>query len=222
MSIGRSRTALFGGRFRFWPESLAPWLVRSRAWLSLVVLTPVAVGALFSPPHGDLASLLDFICGCLGWVLFFLGATFRWWATLYIGGRKSSELVQDGPYSITRNPLYLGTFLMSAAVTLFLQSLSLAAALAAVSFGYLLVTIMHEERHLGERYGPAFEAYCRRVPRFWPRWSSYHSPAVIDVRVRGLRAEVLRAARWTWIPVLCHLAAYLRCQEWWPHWFHIG
>ena len=222
MSVGRSSASLFGGRFHILPDSLAHWLVRSRAWLSLVVLAPVAVGALFSEPHGNLSSFLDFGCDCLGWVLFFLGAMFRWWATLYIGGRKSTELVQDGPYSLTRNPLYLGTFLMSAAVALFLQSLSLAATLIVVGAGYLLVTLMHEERHLCERYGATFEDYCRRVPRFWPRLSSYHSPAVIRVRVRGLRSEMLRAARWTWIPVVCHLAAYLRCQAWWPHWFNIG
>ena len=29
----------------------------------------------------------------------------RMWCTLYIGGRKSAEIVQTGPYSMTRNPL---------------------------------------------------------------------------------------------------------------------
>ncbi len=31
----------------------------------------------------------------------------RMWCTLYIGGRKSAEIVQSGPYSVTRNPLYV-------------------------------------------------------------------------------------------------------------------
>src|SRR5690606_27834472 len=31
----------------------------------------------------------------------------RTWCTLYIGGRKSAEIVRGGPYSVTRNPLYV-------------------------------------------------------------------------------------------------------------------
>ena len=31
----------------------------------------------------------------------------RTWCTLYIGNRKNYELIQDGPYSVVRHPLYL-------------------------------------------------------------------------------------------------------------------
>src|ERR1041384_2965565 len=42
-----------------------------------------------------------------GVMLIMIGIGGRLWSTLYIGGRKSAELVRTGPYSITRNPLYL-------------------------------------------------------------------------------------------------------------------
>lgn len=30
----------------------------------------------------------------------------RFWSILYIGGRKNKEVMQDGPYSMCRHPLY--------------------------------------------------------------------------------------------------------------------
>lgn len=35
----------------------------------------------------------------------------RTWSSLYIGGRKNAELMQDGPYSLMRNPLYTFSFI---------------------------------------------------------------------------------------------------------------
>jgi protein-S-isoprenylcysteine O-methyltransferase Ste14 len=56
------------------------------------------------------------VCGesgrSAGWCLW-PGATLRLWSTLYIGGRKRVVLVSDGPYSLCRNPLYVGTFLIA-------------------------------------------------------------------------------------------------------------
>jgi protein-S-isoprenylcysteine O-methyltransferase Ste14 len=34
----------------------------------------------------------------------------RIWATTWIAGRKRQSVVNDGPYALTRNPLYVGTF----------------------------------------------------------------------------------------------------------------
>jgi protein-S-isoprenylcysteine O-methyltransferase Ste14 len=50
----------------------------------------------------------------------------RTWTSLYIGGRKNNKLVQYGPYSISRNPLYLFTFIGAAGMGAQLGSLSLA------------------------------------------------------------------------------------------------
>ncbi|RWE30056.1 isoprenylcysteine carboxylmethyltransferase family protein, partial [Mesorhizobium sp.] len=51
-----------------------------------------------------------------GVLLIFLGVVGRLWATLYIGGRKSSEVVTGGPYSVTRNPLYVFSTVAAAGV----------------------------------------------------------------------------------------------------------
>ena len=198
--------------------SRAVWISRSRAWMSMLLLTPVAVLAVFSVPHWPIDSWTTFWVECLGWSLFFAGAAMRWWATLYIGGRKSYELICHGPYSLCRNPLYFGTLLMAVAIAVLMQSLSFVIVLVVVSYFYLHVTVPVEEMYLRERYGSAFEEYCYRVPRFWPNWQRYQTPDVIEVRVAGLQAELIRALRWVWIPVVCHLLTHLRSHDWWPHW----
>jgi protein-S-isoprenylcysteine O-methyltransferase Ste14 len=42
----------------------------------------------------------------------------RLWCTLYIGNRKSVQLVMDGPYSLCRNPLYTASILGAVGVGL--------------------------------------------------------------------------------------------------------
>src|ERR1700733_3935465 len=47
----------------------------------------------------------------LGLFVALAGETIRFWAAGHI--RKGRELAQQGPYAMTRNPLYLGSFVMS-------------------------------------------------------------------------------------------------------------
>src|SRR5262245_36841884 len=82
---------------------------RWRGMLGGLVLVPAGVIALFSPPIVPENSLAHLALQTLAWLTFAAGAGARFWATLYIGGRKERELVTDGPYSLCRHPLYLGS-----------------------------------------------------------------------------------------------------------------
>ena len=42
-----------------------------------------------------------------GMFLILIGILGRTWCSMYIGGHKLARLVTDGPYSVTRNPLYV-------------------------------------------------------------------------------------------------------------------
>jgi protein-S-isoprenylcysteine O-methyltransferase Ste14 len=50
----------------------------------------------------------------------------RMWSILYIGSKKNQTLVATGPYSITRNPLYLFSAIGAMGIGLFVGSLLLA------------------------------------------------------------------------------------------------
>lgn len=197
------------------------YITRSRAWLGLLILLPFALSVLLSRAPLPEGTPAEFWFDAAGWMLFAGGAAFRWWATLYIGGRKTKQLACEGPYSICRNPLYFGTFLMCLSVAVVMQSFTFAGGLAIASMFYLSVTVSNEEHHLRRTFGHEYTEYCRRVPRFWPRPSLFQSRETIEVSVHGLMAEAGRAVRWVWIPVLCEFVAHLRAEPWWPHPFHM-
>lgn len=195
---------------------MKPWLARSRAWISLLVLIPVIAAVVLSKPRVSLDSWTDFACEACGGILFTLGVFFRWWATLYIGGRKTNQLTTEGPYSICRNPIYLGTFLLTMAVAVFLGSLTLVVGIFLVSIFYFQTTVSVEEERLLARHGEEFRDYCARVPRIIPSLRSYQSPVAVELRMEGLRAEFVRTLRYVWLPLGCHLVTHLRAQAWWP------
>jgi protein-S-isoprenylcysteine O-methyltransferase Ste14 len=91
------------------------------------------------------------------------------------GGRNhrvyADGLVTKGLFQHTRNPMYVGKFLMVLGVGFASNRWpSLLAITLAYSFMYQCVTLA-EEAYLRNKFGPAFDEYCRRVPRWLPRLS---------------------------------------------------
>jgi protein-S-isoprenylcysteine O-methyltransferase Ste14 len=176
---------------------------------------------MFSQPIVERDSWVELLVKALAWIAFVIGIVFRFWATLYVGGRKRVELLRDGPYSLCRNPLYLGSLFVALATGLFLESASFAMFLLVVMVVYVFLTVPAEESDLRAIHGAAYDDYCRNVPRFWPRPSLFHTSPVIDVWVRGLRRESKRAVLWLLVPVLGSLVCYLRYRPEWPHLFRL-
>lgn len=76
-------------------------------------------------------------------------------------------LRHDGPYGIVRHPIYLGWLLLVWPAPVMTPSHLL---FAALSTAYLLLAIDHEERGLRQSFGPAYDAYARRVTRKMIPW----------------------------------------------------
>ncbi|HEY5311257.1 MAG TPA: isoprenylcysteine carboxylmethyltransferase family protein [Pirellulales bacterium] len=197
------------------------WGFRARGTAGTLIMAGFGSLTLFSPPLVSEGSWWATAWDSCGWVVFLAGAALRFWSTLYIGGRKTHALVCEGPYSVCRNPLYLGTFLLWLSGAIFFKSISLLVGVAAGILFYALVTVPHEEQVLRQSLGEAYADYCRRVPRFWPRLSLFRTPAVLQVNVAGLLTECRRASRWIWLPVLAIVLAQLRAGAAWPHWFNL-
>jgi protein-S-isoprenylcysteine O-methyltransferase Ste14 len=108
----------------------------------------------------------------------------RTWCSLYIGGRKVAELVTDGPYSVTRNPLYLFSILGAAGVGAQLGSLMLTLAAGAVAWLVFYLVVLKEEEFLASKFGTAFAEYRARVPRFMLRLSMWRDVKTLSVQPR--------------------------------------
>ena len=125
----------------------------------------------------------------IGIVLIFFGILGRLWSILYIGGKKSAEVISDGPYSLCRHPLYLFSTIASFGFALMLQSLIFALFLTILVFLVLFATAANEEAKLRELLGPAYGDYARKTPRILPRFSLFRSEAEVTFRVKTLRVN---------------------------------
>lgn len=126
----------------------------------------------------------------------------RFWSILYIGGHKNNTVMQDGPYSVCRHPLYLFSTLGVVGLGLMLGSLVLALGLGGLTLLILSVTARKEEAILRGMFGGAYAAYAARVPMILPKPSLFQSPATITVSVAHLRENLMDALVFlTFIPL---------------------
>ena len=84
--------------------------------------------------------------------------------------RKNEELATSGPYSYTRNPLYLGSILIAIGFAIAARSIWIWVFIAAFFVMIYVPVIRSEEAFLRSTFAD-FDDYAQRVPRLLPRWS---------------------------------------------------
>ena len=106
----------------------------------------------------------------------------RTWCTLYIGGRKNTVVVDEGPYSVSRNPLYMFSLLGAAGVGAQLGSFIMMLVVPAIVWLVFRIVVAREEKHLLNGLGEPYRDYVSRVPRFLPRLSLWRNAEYLEVR----------------------------------------
>ncbi|MEJ6788160.1 isoprenylcysteine carboxylmethyltransferase family protein [Brevundimonas sp. BR2-1] len=106
----------------------------------------------------------------------------RAWCSLYIGGRKKAEIVDLGPYSVSRNPLYLFSFIGAFGIGARTGSIALACAFLLIAVIVFRATVSREECWLRATFTNVYAAYEARTPRFWPDFSLWRDPEILDIR----------------------------------------
>jgi protein-S-isoprenylcysteine O-methyltransferase Ste14 len=129
-------------------------------------------------PFGFLCAALFILFARPRPITFFVGAgvsivglLIRAWAAGHI--RKNSALASSGPYAYTRNPLYLGSFILGLGFTIAAGRWLLAALFGVLFLGIYLPVMRVESETMGQYFGEDFRAYARAVPLFFPRLTAY-------------------------------------------------
>lgn len=100
-----------------------------------------------------------------------LGIGLRAWACGHL--RKSAELDTSGPYAYTRNPLYLGTFIIAIGFGAASGVWWLFALIVIFILSIYLPVMNVEAEVLEQRLGEEYSEYAREVPLIIPRLSPW-------------------------------------------------
>ena len=88
--------------------------------------------------------------------------------------KKNEELTTSGPYSYTRNPLYLGSLIMALGFAVGARSLWVLVVMLVMVVAIYLPVIRSEESFLRQTFSD-FDEYTRSVPRLLPRITPYRN-----------------------------------------------
>jgi protein-S-isoprenylcysteine O-methyltransferase Ste14 len=158
---------------------------------------------------------LGFLCGALflifaqprpltliiGGLVALPGLALRAWASGHL--RKNDALATGGPYAYTRNPLYLGSFIMGLGFTIASGRWFLAIIFVALFLGIYVPVMRVESATLTQLFGKKYRRYAEAVPLFFPRpWahqagvSNHKFDAGLYKRYREYQAALGFAVAW--------------------------
>lgn len=134
---------------------------------------------------------------------------------------KAENLNTSGLYSIVRNPLYVGNFLIYNGVLI-----AYASPAALLFFNLFFIPnyyfIIHsEECYLKEQFGEPYHAYLRAVPKVIPRFSLYRKNELPFSLAKVVKKERNTTLYWVFFYALAMLVKQYKIQDgaivgfWW-------
>ncbi len=147
--------------------------VAFRLWPPVAIGGPLVAGWLATLLWGDPVDLGGWRV-LLGWALVVLFVGWNGWSlwlfqrheTGLLPGQATHAMIEEGPYRLSRNPLYVGLLALYVAAALLAPTIwglvLFPAAVLLVRWG----AIRPEERFLHERFGAQYDDYTRRVRRW--------------------------------------------------------
>lgn len=131
-------------------------LIKYRSMIGIIALIVVMV--LATP---DVRSIV------IGFFVMMLGMFFRAWSSGYID--KDRELATQGPYSLTRNPLYFGNLLIGAGIAVASNNWLTALICAVYYLFFFTFLIAVERKRMKARFGARYDEWAREANLFFPR-----------------------------------------------------
>jgi protein-S-isoprenylcysteine O-methyltransferase Ste14 len=162
---------------RNWKLKLGNFFFKHRSFTPIPII--VLVFIIFRPVDLEEKNIIINLAGLL---ISLLGETVRIFAVGFsfpgTSGRemylRADDLNTTGIYSIARNPLYIGNFLVFTGVVVVFSNLFAVLVFALFIILQYYFIILAEEEYLKGKYGGEYETYCSRVRRIIPTLGSYN------------------------------------------------
>lgn len=163
------------------------WLFQRRSFLPLALLVPVLLALRqFDYLAGEHRWQEVWAACCL--LISFSGLAIRASVVGYAprrtsgrntwSGQIADELNTTGLYSLVRNPLYLGNFIIWLGITLFFLIWWLTLIVCLVYWLYYERIIIAEERFLSRKFGATYTDWAKKTPAFLPKLRGWKQPTL--------------------------------------------
>jgi protein-S-isoprenylcysteine O-methyltransferase Ste14 len=103
----------------------------------------------------------------IGFFFMMIGMFFRGWSSGYIN--KDKELAIDGPYSLTRNPLYFGNLLIGSGIAVACNTMPAYLIFVVYYFTFFTFLIVVERKRLRKRFGSQYDEWAKQANLFFPK-----------------------------------------------------
>jgi len=166
-------------------------LIRKAVLLAVVIGGVFLVASATSrwPDGGLLHETIELV----GFALIVFCILGRTWCTLYIGGLKNKSVIDLGPYSVTRNPLYVFSVIGAVGAGAQLGSMVIALLTGVITWAIFYILIFSEESSLRNQFGAAYRSYVARVPRFLPNITLWRDADSLTIKPKNVRTTFFDA-----------------------------
>lgn len=145
-----------------------------RVWPPISIGIPLLVGIGLTAWLGQPGLLDPGWARPLGGVLLAIFALWNGWALVLMGrhetgllpGQETRRIIAEGPFGVSRNPLYVGLVVAYLGIALLVPSVWALVLVPVAIAGLWWGAIVPEERYLEAKFGSDYAACCTRVRRW--------------------------------------------------------
>lgn len=158
---------------------------RWRSYIPLLLIPPMAIAFEESTYVEDaIGDNLEDVVVLICFIISLIGLAIRCFTVGFIPGstsgrntteQRADHLNTSGMYSIVRNPLYLGNFIIILGVILSIKVWWLVLIFSLVFFIYMERIILAEEKFLHDKFGATYDDWRAKTPVIIPAFKQWHA-----------------------------------------------
>lgn len=192
---------------------LQKWRIRLSSLMGVVFFAVLGVTSSGWEDKNPVVSAVLFL---MGLALVGIASLGRLWCSLYIAGHKTRHLITQGPYAMSRNPLYFFSLIGFAGVGL-TSEMAWPAIVLLAAFGlYYPFVIRAEEKRLAQLHAGDYLQYTASTPRFFPALGKLREPETYEINPIIFRQHLVHALTFIWLVGLVEWFEEMRELGWLP------
>ncbi len=154
----------------------------SRAFFLITIALILLTVSAWDPSSGFM-----YLIRALGFAMVVVAALGRLWCSIYICGYKNQRVIQDGPYSMVRNPLYCFSLIGGVGIGFLVGSFIITGLILLFFVWIYPITIRDEEAHLEKMLGDEYLAYKAKTPRLVPAFSQFTNIEQYTINIKQMQ-----------------------------------